>query len=267
MKKILTLCGYNNAWAFKEVDYEKIVNIEKFVEAKHRKIADSFEEYRDIKPFEFLPGHHALILGIKAEILSMENSKKPKPSKAKKKNILDEDELKAILINQITTFSSNLSLKMDWSHAIKHFEFATDKNLDATLGENTTFAECTLSCPQCGAERIIRFDNKYWKVSNMCKHVRSHIENASYKKQTTQSANRLKKNNIKTTCNQSKKQHENKQCDLELHVTNSGVTSAASQNQDDNMEYIYTDASLYDEFDLIEEVTGENVTVHSYESK
>lgn len=72
MKKILTVCGYNNAWAFKGTDDKKITQLEAFVESRYRKIVDAFDKYQEMKPFEFLPEHRALKLGIKAEILLME---------------------------------------------------------------------------------------------------------------------------------------------------------------------------------------------------
>lgn len=165
MKKILTACGYNHAWAFKETDNEKITELESFVQTRHRKIVDSFEEYEEIDPFVFLPGHRSLIFGIKAEILSMEDSKKPK-LKPKAKNDVDENELKTNLITQLTTFLSSIALRIDWNDSIQSLE--VEKN------ENGTLAKCSILCPICNAQRVVRYDNKYWKLSNMTKHLRNH---------------------------------------------------------------------------------------------
>lgn len=171
MKKILTACGYNHAWAFKETDNEKITELEAFVQTRHRKIADSFEEYKEIDPFEFLPGHRALIFGIKAQLLSMEESKKPKVKPRVKnpiKNVPTENELKTNLTNQLSNFSSNLAMEIDWSNSIQSFDMETK--------EDDTIVKCALLCPICNALRTLRYDAKYWKLSNMTKHIRSHID-------------------------------------------------------------------------------------------
>lgn len=111
MKNFLNACGYNNAWALKEVDQDKITSLESFVEERHRKMVDTFDDYREIKPFEFSPGHRALIVGIKNQILSMEESKRPKLAKPKTKIFPDESELIKSLTSQMSRFTSNLSLK------------------------------------------------------------------------------------------------------------------------------------------------------------
>lgn len=171
VKKLLTICGYNHAWAFKDVDNEKVTQLESFIETRHRKVADSFEEYGEITPFEFLPGHRDLIFAIKTQILSFENSKKPKPkSNGVQTHVPDGNELKNNLINQVASYSLSLPLQtnQDWSNAIGNFKFTTD-------GVSTS-AECTLSCPFCNAVRVIRYDGKYWATSNIYKHIRTHIK-------------------------------------------------------------------------------------------
>lgn len=180
MKKLLTACGYNHAWAFKEVDNEKVTQLESFIETRHRQIVDSFDEYREIKPFEFLPGHRDLIFAMKTQILSFENSKKAK-AKSVPARVPDENELKQILIDQVSSYSSSLTLQLDWSNAIQKFETKTD--------EDSTFAECLLSCPLCNAVRTIRYDSKYWTLSNMNTHLRTHKQQnqASNKKSSKRS--------------------------------------------------------------------------------
>lgn len=177
VKKLLTACGYNHAWAFKEVDNEKVTQLESFIQARHRKIADSFDEYREITPFEFLPGHRDLIFAIKTQILSFENTKKLKPkTNGVPTHVPDEDELKQILISQVSSYSSSLPLQLDqqldwqvdWSNAIENFKTATD---GASIS-----AECSLSCPLCNAVRVIRYDGKYWATSNIYKHLRTHVK-------------------------------------------------------------------------------------------
>lgn len=179
MKKILTACGYNHAWAFKETDSDKVTALEEFVQSRFRKIADSFEEYKEIKPFEFLPGHRALIFGIKEQILSLEESKKSK-LKVKDKNVPNvspnENELKTNLISQLDNFASNISVVNDWSESIKSFEMETN--------DDETHVKCSVKCPICETIRIVRYDKKYWKLSNITKHLRGHTDAKNNKNQS-----------------------------------------------------------------------------------
>lgn len=71
------------------------------------------------------------------------------------------------LKSQLTTFTKGLGLEVDWSNAIQEFNM--------TQTETATLAHCTVLCPICCSNFVIRFD-KYWKNSNVCKHIRKHID-------------------------------------------------------------------------------------------
>lgn len=189
MKTILNACGYNNIWAFKSAEEGTIVDLERFMEKRHRKLIDSLDEYKDIQPFEFLPGHRSLILGIKNQIVSVEDAKR-KRSMAKRKTkpseTLDEVGLKRELVDQMSDFSSKISLQIDWENAIDNFQ--------STTNGDVTSVQCSLLCPICGASRLIRFDES-WKPSNMYKHLRSHVE----EKQIKPSSRKSHKNQTSTT--------------------------------------------------------------------
>lgn len=196
MKKILTACGYNHAWAFKDIDMEKITEMEAFVQSRHRKIADTFEEYKEIVPFEFLPGHRSLIFGIKEQILSIEQSKKPK-LKAKEKNVgSNEDDLKANLRSQLFNFSSNISIETDWSDSIQSFEMEGI--------EDEIHVKCLVKCPICSALRVVRYDKKYWKLSNLTRHLRNHATTASKNANNIKNQQRVQKNPKKSMPSTSK---------------------------------------------------------------
>lgn len=84
IKRLLTVTGYDSAWSFKSVSEQKLYEAEDFIEKHHRQDADQFDEYKDMKPFKFLPGHKSLIFGIKSEIEEFQNTKKQKtPSRFK----------------------------------------------------------------------------------------------------------------------------------------------------------------------------------------
>lgn len=166
MIKILNSCGYNSALSFKLVDDKKLDELEKFVEKSHRKVADQFEEYREMKPFEFLPGHRALIFGIKEELLDLQSRKKQKVTKSKKQNHVENEEtLKISLINQISSYAQKNELNLNWSDCITDFKL--------TSTENSTFAVCKMACPDCHTALAMRYD-KNWKTSNMTRHLRVH---------------------------------------------------------------------------------------------
>lgn len=170
MITILNACGYNNIWAFKSVEEENIVDLETFVEKRHRTIIDSMDEYRDVKPFEFLPGHRSLIMGIKSQILLMEDVKRKKTMPKRKAKDVNEMELKMSLTAHVSNFCQNISLQVDWSNAIDDFKITSH-------GDDTSaqcLAQCSLNCPICGVRRTVRFENS-WRISNMCKHLRSHL--------------------------------------------------------------------------------------------
>lgn len=168
MKKLLTVCGYNSTWSFKSITEENLSDIEKYIEKHHRKMADEFEEYVHIKPFEFLPGHRAMIFGIKSEIddFKKEDNKRPKKN-VKSKPVLKESDTQIALLNQMSAFTKGLKLQADWSNSIKDSSF--------TATETALFGTCTILCPICSSSFIVRYD-KHWKTSNICKHIRKHSQ-------------------------------------------------------------------------------------------
>lgn len=165
MKKLLTILGYDSAWSYKSVTEEKLREAEDYIEKSHRKAADELDEYKDIRPFKFLPGHKALIYGIGNELNESQARKKPKINNKKSNVVLSEKEVQMSLLFQMSAFTKKLGLIADWSSAI------TDSNYSAT--ESAPFCTCTVLCPICHSSFVVRYD-KHWKNSNLCKHMRQH---------------------------------------------------------------------------------------------
>lgn len=163
MKKLLTLCGYDSTWSFMSVTDDKIPGIEEYIEQNHRKNADDFEEYKNVKPFKFLPGHKALIFGIRSEI---DNLQKNKRIKMKPKTVLSEDELQMSLLQQMSKFTSGKGLKIDWTSSII--------SCTVTSTENDAVAVCQITCPICDSNFKVHYEG-HWKNSNLCKHMRKHM--------------------------------------------------------------------------------------------
>lgn len=147
MKEILTACGYNSTWSFRTITAETIAEIEEHVEKNLRTTVDAFAEYTGIKPFKFLPGHSALILGIKAELLDLQEARQAKrnlplgfqlglPAQNASKKFKHGTEtqsvaqlsaqsikqqgkqLKQLLIRQLSSFSTKIGLHVNWTNCI-----------------------------------------------------------------------------------------------------------------------------------------------------
>lgn len=187
IKKLLTLTGYNSIWSFKSITEQSLSEAEDFIETTYRKDADEFDEYKEIKPFKFLPGHKALIFGIKSEISEIQDTKKSNKIN-KSKPVLTENDIHTSLLCQMSSFTKGLGLQADWSNAIKSSDF--------TETENTPLCACNVVCPICSSSFIVRYD-KHWKNSNISKHLRKHAERIEKEKEAM---TELDKN-----CNESKK--------------------------------------------------------------
>lgn len=167
MKKLLTLSGYNSALSFKLVTEETLHDAEHFIEENHWNVVDEFDEYKNVTPFKFLPGHKALIFGIKVQIDDFQESKKLK-KKMKLTAVLNEIELQTPLLHQLSSFTKNLGLKAVWTK-----DSLNDSTFTAT--ECASFCTCTILCPLCCSSFNVRFD-KHWKNSNIYKHLRKHLD-------------------------------------------------------------------------------------------
>lgn len=251
MKTILDACGYNSAWSFKSISEEKLTSIEEFIEKKHRKLVDQFQEYEDITPFEFLPGHRDLILGIKDEVEKVQQTKKPK--KVVNAQSTSEKDICRSLLKQMSTFSKGLKLNIDWTNAINDF------SLDDS--GNTMLAQCLLVCPICNSPISVRYD-KHWRTSNIYKHIRKHGVNVAKKKNrndTTQATKSLNNQSVLSTCNKSSNESINIDCMMTSeNEENSGSGSLeevipfdTGTNSNDTFTYVDTTSDIitYEELD------------------
>lgn len=226
MKKILTAAGYNSSWSFKALTEDGLSQIEQHIEQHHRTLVQSFEEYASIQPFQFLPGHRSLILGIKSEILELQEKRSNKRSKTSKlaSKILEEGDLKTALLNQISAFTDTLKIKADWTNSIKDFSLETTKN--------ASLAHCLLSCPICDSDINVKFEGS-WKISNMCRHLRDlHGPNSAEKNKgkASQKQSHSSDHTAKQRAKQKSKVIKTKQLDqLAINKTTSNLADDAIQ--------------------------------------
>lgn len=173
MKKILSAVGYNSAYSLLTVTDEKLNALEEYIDKNERDVVDSIDVYKSKKPFAFLPGHRALIFGIKEELLKRSEHKKSKVGHNQRAagNILNEDDLRIMLRNQLANYGKTIGLKMQ--HTIN------DMSVEQT--ESQTFARTSVSCSICDTINYLRYD-KGWKASNIFKHMRTHCDLMNKKK-------------------------------------------------------------------------------------
>lgn len=156
---------------------DKLNELEVYIEQNIRDDIDSIDVYKSKKPFTFLPGHRALIFGIKDELLKQSEDKKPKfgnrqPNRQQIfRDNWNENDLQVSLKHQISSYEKDCL----GSHGLETHYIVNEVNLIQT--ENQTFARCTVLCPICGTVNSLRYE-KYWKVSNVFKHFR-HINTIS----------------------------------------------------------------------------------------
>lgn len=122
--------------------------------------------YKSKKPFVFLPGHRALIFGIKEELLKRSENKKLKIGRRQQasEKLLNENELRIMLQNQLATYAKDIKVKMQ--------HFINEMIVEQT--DNQTFARASVSCSICETINYLRYENG-WRLSNIFKHMRNHL--------------------------------------------------------------------------------------------
>lgn len=215
VKELLTAVGYNSAFSLLTIDESKLSNVEEYIETNCRQLVETFEIYQSRKPFSFLPGHRDLIFGISSELARLQDSGQSKRAKKSTQCNLNERDLRASLVNQLSTFATGLGLDHNWSNSIDDFE------MDST--GNAIYAKCAISCKICSSVISTRYD-KHWKISNIFKHIRTHVE-GNKKTVTTQKTTQVNVQNDKKSADEGN-------CDEfeEIYVD---VQSMENLNEDD----------------------------------
>lgn len=157
-----------------EINDDRVKELENFLETNCRFVIDKFPEYKNTKPFMFLPGHRECIFGIKTEILKLQNNKKSKTT-TQRGRMLGQEELKVTLAQQVAAYANIIDgfdcSNVDWSAAIKNFE--------VTESETSIIANCVIDCPKCRCCPGTTFRNS-WKLSNVFRHLRTHANKENH---------------------------------------------------------------------------------------
>lgn len=152
VKVILEHAAYNNCGALLELNEEKVLEIENYINETDRSVIESLscchsDTYKRQNRFTFLPGHKCLILTIPKDINSMNESKKKNSSRLMDfKKLLTPAELKDLLLARL---NQNLSKYIDGVSGCKSFSAANLGEVQTIITNNMLTAKCKVSCVEC----------------------------------------------------------------------------------------------------------------------
>lgn len=192
--QILNKTGYDTPFSIELLDQEKIKGIEQIINKRFDSISSIFKdtEYENsdtkVDTFEFLPGHITLLLGIGVYVKkylgqSFENKKSKRFGKLStipedletETELYSEEEreqLKKSLVKKVLNFSKKFNLSVE---NISHNSIKG--NLEVILKKNGVIVyKCTFCCSIDSCEVSIPcIFNKYWLISNLERHIKTHI--------------------------------------------------------------------------------------------
>lgn len=166
--------AYNTFSSLRQINPEKLLRIESFLNTKKEYIADLqccyHDHYKSLDEFEFLPGHKDLILGIPSQIEQLYESKQVRGRKA----TISDDELKNNLTNNLLNYTEKIGLLVG-DNAISHVNV---HNFRRGTDSDSFLCKCLFICPIC-AKSFTVTHKKYWATSNVTAHFKEHYNSIS----------------------------------------------------------------------------------------
>lgn len=168
--------AYNSFSTLRQLDSDKLIKIESFLNTKKEYIADLdccyHEHYKGLDSFEFLPGHKDLILSIPSQIEQLNGGKHVRG----KKTTICDDELQESLVTNLLNYTEKIGLIMgnDALTRVNIYDFRRGADKD-----NFT-CKCRFICPLCAKTFTVTY-KKYWATSNVTKHFKEHYTELSNK--------------------------------------------------------------------------------------
>lgn len=179
IKNILILCGYDHQIAFENFNRDEIKVIEDFINENFTVKPDIFRGsvYEQSDCFKFLPGHRAILLSL-AEL-----AKKVKESKTQKKlnkktkvNLLVQNNGDSITEdNLVESLLKKLIEKLNKFSEKIHLNIEFQPNHISNVKTENDSVKCHVRCPSCSMNTPCIYKS-YWLVSNIEKHLKSHVE-------------------------------------------------------------------------------------------
>lgn len=200
--EILKLSGYDSPISIELIDREKIIEIENFIEKNFgctsALLKCTVYEHKD--KFCFLPGHVTLLLGLKKYAKQfLEKTLKVGQKRQVLSTISEEYELlasgevenlKIALIEKLLKYCRKLNICTD--NLTKDCIQTDLEIIINTRGE--TVYKCVVDCNLC-ATKVPCIYNKYWQVSNLERHLKTHEEPRKPDAQTAQKLSEILKTN------------------------------------------------------------------------
>lgn len=174
VKFLLVKSAYNTFATLRQIDSDKLVKIETFLNTKKEYIADLdccyHGHYKSLDVFEFLPGHKDLILSISSQIKQLDGSRQVRV----RTTTISDDELQENLATNLIKYSEKIGLIMgnNMISKVNIYNFRRGSDKDNFL------CRCGFICPLC-AKKFTVTHNKYWATSNVTKHFKDHYTKLS----------------------------------------------------------------------------------------
>lgn len=182
--EILKFSGYDSAIALQFLSDGDIENIETFIEKAKNKFFLIGSLHENVTPFEFRPGHKALLLGLKhyAEKF-VEKGLKKKENICALETIeevtienLEEESIKKVLLDKIKKFNRQNNI----SNGNLSNEHISESLVIARNNRNEIVYKCSVKCHLCSADFYTPcIYNKHWQISNLEKHIKTHSRSSS----------------------------------------------------------------------------------------
>lgn len=167
---LLVKSAYNSLSTLRQINSDKLANIESFLNNNKQYIAQLdccyHEHYKGLNTFEFLPGHKDLILGIPSQIERLNGGKQM----SRKTASISDDELQDNLVSNILNYTEKIGLIMGDNviSQINIIDFRRGTDKDGFT------AKCRFICPLC-AKTFTVTRKTYWATSNVTKHFKEHV--------------------------------------------------------------------------------------------
>lgn len=188
VKSLLSHAAYDTIASLANLDEAKIQKLEVFLNENKGYINElkccQSDYYKQLKVFEFLPGHKSLLLELPKQIKELQNDEiKRKNTKLLEVVASDDetcDEMKKKVIKKMMKY-----LRKENTKEKQDFEFEEDIISEANIQdfrrietENDVKWKCIFTCPFCPKTYSLLYKN-YWMCSNATKHLKKHIQNNS----------------------------------------------------------------------------------------
>lgn len=217
--------GYDSAISLSNLDEDDIAIIQNSASVKLKDLISKCslysEAFAENGQFVFLPGHKKTILNLRVKAEQFVENKKQKTINSEEVELFTEEEvekLKETLLKKLNT--SNVNTKFG--------EEAILGTIDPYISHNSRQSRrkasyrCTIQCMHCDKKIPATF-NGHWEVSNIDRHIKSHIKKNPELASTPLSLEQLTNSNelLSQKCTNQTKKSSKSSNNLQIDLNNS----------------------------------------------